>query len=346
MAEYANVHFALERLRDNAAEALASLEAMHSSASVSQFDNDAATGGPRVLVLGPPNAGKSTLAKMLTSYAARSGRSPCVVNLDPGEGMFAPPGSFSAAVFGADGVMDIEDAATGGWGGSPVTGGVAGGGTGTVGVKTPLVYQFGAAERVEEAPEWFKGICSRVAMAVTGRFEEDRAVKEAGILVDIGGSVVGARGGYEIVAHVVSEFSSMYFSAPAWSILERGRGSALFVLFLTRLSPSLPNPQLSHLPFRSFTPTRLPPPHCDQQANKPRSKPHPHPRLRASPQRHDPPLPADLPPPAHPRPQAPQIRRLRRPRRALHEPTPPPPDPHVLLRRRPMHTVPAHADLG
>ena len=41
--------------------------------------------GPRVMVVGPANVGKSTLAKILSSYAARTGRRPLYIDLDVGE---------------------------------------------------------------------------------------------------------------------------------------------------------------------------------------------------------------------------------------------------------------------
>ena len=44
-------------------------------------------GPPRVLVLGPENAGKTTACKILTNYAVRAGQDwkPTYVNVDPSE---------------------------------------------------------------------------------------------------------------------------------------------------------------------------------------------------------------------------------------------------------------------
>ena len=63
MMSYANLHFALERLRQQA--------------------EDSQSKGPRVLILGSVDAGKSSLAKILTNYAVRQGRTPILVGLDP-----------------------------------------------------------------------------------------------------------------------------------------------------------------------------------------------------------------------------------------------------------------------
>jgi polyribonucleotide 5'-hydroxyl-kinase len=63
MASYANLHFTLEKLRQHA--------------------EDENSQGPRVLILGSEDAGKTSLAKILTSYATRQGRQPLLVGLDP-----------------------------------------------------------------------------------------------------------------------------------------------------------------------------------------------------------------------------------------------------------------------
>jgi len=62
MLSYANLHFALERKR--------------------QAAEDTHTSGPRVLILGSEDAGKTSLAKILTGYSIRQGRTPTVVGLD------------------------------------------------------------------------------------------------------------------------------------------------------------------------------------------------------------------------------------------------------------------------
>jgi polyribonucleotide 5'-hydroxyl-kinase len=62
MLSYANLHFALEKKRQSA--------------------EDTQTNGPRVLILGSEDAGKTSLAKILTGYSIRQGRTPIVVGLD------------------------------------------------------------------------------------------------------------------------------------------------------------------------------------------------------------------------------------------------------------------------
>ncbi|KAI9712873.1 MAG: Cleavage polyadenylation factor subunit clp1 [Chrysothrix sp. TS-e1954] len=181
MTEYTNLHFALEGMRHAAVF----------GAESSETDGT----GPRVLVLGPENAGKTSLVKILSAYAVRSGRAPLVVNLDPREGMLCLPGSISAAVLGSGAVMDTEDGASGGWGNSPIAG------PSEIPVKMPLVYHYGF-ERPDDRLDVFKPLVTRMALAVTSRLEADATVKETGLLIDPGGKIsVGA------IAHVVSELS-------------------------------------------------------------------------------------------------------------------------------------------
>ncbi|KAI1386638.1 Clp1-domain-containing protein [Hypoxylon trugodes] len=173
MVSYLNLHFKLEAFR-----------------SVAEKTGQM---GPRVLVVGPPNSGKTSLVKMLTGWATRMGRQPLVVNTDCHEGMLALPGSLSAAVFAT--IMDITTA----WGGTPSSGPNA------VPVKLPLAYSFGL-EQPESNMRLFKRILSRLAVATTSRLAEDPDVKKSGLLIDTGGVGV-AKGSYDHIAHIVAEFS-------------------------------------------------------------------------------------------------------------------------------------------
>lgn len=176
MMSVANLHFALENLRDRSV----------ASGSVDM--------GPRVLVVGPDNSGKTSLVRMLTSYAVKTGRQPMVINLDPREGMLSIPGSFSAAAYSS--IIDIEE----GWGSSPISG------PSPIPVKQPLVYQYGLKD--PEEGKVFKPLVTRMALAVTSRLEEDTASKQAGFIIDSCGSISqGKNGVYDNIEHIVSEFS-------------------------------------------------------------------------------------------------------------------------------------------
>lgn len=176
MMSCANLHFALEPVRDR---------------SVTSGNNEM---GPRVLVVGPENSGKTSLVKILTSYASKTGRQPMVVNLDPRQGMLSPPGSFSAAAFSS--IVDLEE----GWGSSPISG------PSPIPVKMPLVYHYGLKD--PEEGKVFKPLVTRMALAVTSRLEEDKLSKQAGFIIDSSGTISqGKNGVYENIEHIVSEFS-------------------------------------------------------------------------------------------------------------------------------------------
>lgn len=176
MMSAVNLHFALENLRDKSV----------ASGSVEM--------GPRILVVGPENSGKTSLVKILTSYAVKMDRQPMVVNLDPRQGMLSVPGSFSAAAFSS--IVDIEE----GWGSSPISG------PSPIPVKMPLVYHYGLKD--PEEGRVFKPLVTRMALAVTSRLEEDKLSKQAGFIIDSPGAISQGRNGvYDNIEHIVSEFS-------------------------------------------------------------------------------------------------------------------------------------------
>ena len=177
MTSYLNLHFALEALRSEA--------------------SDTYSIGPRVLVVGPENAGKTSLVKLLASYATRAGRQPVVVNLDPKEGMLTMPGTISAVAL--ESILDVQE----GWGSSTTNG------PSMVPTKLPLVYYYGYQEP-DEQKELFKPLVTRLALAVMNRIEEDPEVKGAGCVIDTCGSVAVGKGGYDVIQHIVSEFSGMW----------------------------------------------------------------------------------------------------------------------------------------
>lgn len=177
MMSYANLHLALENLR---------IDALSSGRD-----------GPRVLVLGPEDAGKTSLVKLLTAYATRCGRQPLAVNLDPKEGSLSIPGTLSASAFSS--IIDVEE----GWGSSPTNG------PSQIPVKLPLVYYYGQ-ENPEDSPAIYKPIITRLALAVMSRLQEDADAKGSGILIDTPGAISQGKGGYEIVQHIVSEFSGTW----------------------------------------------------------------------------------------------------------------------------------------
>lgn len=178
MVEYSNVHFGLETMRQEA-------------------QTEGGKDGPRVLILGPENAGKTTLTKILTAYATKMDRQPIVVNLNPTEGMLSVPGTLTATAFRS--MIDVEE----GWGSSPMSG------PSPIPVKLPLVYFYPMKSPLEAEGNVFKPIVSRLALSVTARMAEDDDAREAGIIVDTDGSLgSGTPKALELIDHIVAEFSS------------------------------------------------------------------------------------------------------------------------------------------
>lgn len=48
------------------------------------------------MIVGPPDSGKSTTAKILSSYAVRLDRNPILIDLDVSKGSLAVPGAICA----------------------------------------------------------------------------------------------------------------------------------------------------------------------------------------------------------------------------------------------------------
>ena len=78
MLSYLNVHAALEQHREAATAAAAGNPPAPAAAAAAAAAgrNPQAGNGPRVIICGPPDVGKSTLARLLVNYAARAGRRP------------------------------------------------------------------------------------------------------------------------------------------------------------------------------------------------------------------------------------------------------------------------------
>ncbi|KAI6247730.1 mRNA cleavage and polyadenylation factor clp1 [Erysiphe necator] len=174
MIQYANTHFALEKLREKAEES----------------SND----GPRVLVVGPSNAGKTSLVKILTAYALRMGRKPMVINTDSKEGLLSIPGTMTAVPFAS--ILDVEQ----GWGSSSTST------TSPVPAKLPLCYYYGL-ESPEDNTKLYKPLLTRLALAATSRMTDDTDVNVSGMIIDTPGVISQGKGGYDLISHIVSEFS-------------------------------------------------------------------------------------------------------------------------------------------
>lgn len=95
---YVNTHAQLEAMRDEAL--MNNLNASNKNVMYDGDRNDTDSlprDGPRVLVVGPADSGKTSLVKTLVSYAIKLGRNPMLVDLDPKQNMLSVPGTLTAA---------------------------------------------------------------------------------------------------------------------------------------------------------------------------------------------------------------------------------------------------------
>ncbi|KAL8576254.1 hypothetical protein ACOMHN_006177 [Nucella lapillus] len=160
MVMYLNTHEAFEQLRQKA-----DLEG---------------TRGPRVLVVGPTDVGKSTVCRLLINYAVRRGRSPILADLDVGQGQISVPGTLGAVVM--EHTADVVEGY----------------------VKTaPLVFHFGHKSPSDNIT-LFNTLISRMAEVINIRCEQSQKVNSSGVVINTGGWVRGA--GYDALKHAAGAF--------------------------------------------------------------------------------------------------------------------------------------------
>jgi len=162
---YVNTHAQLEVLRD---EALAKEGA-----------------GPRVLIVGPPECGKSSLAKVLIAYATKLGRTPLWVDLDPSDNALSVPGTLAVAPISTS-ALTVETFGTTGI--PPST-------------AAPLVFWYSAGTL--DNPELFKAQVSSMARKIHQRLAQNVDENASGIIVNTNGNIQAD--GYQMILHTLDE---------------------------------------------------------------------------------------------------------------------------------------------
>ena len=162
MLSYVNTHIQLEAKRD---AALANHEC-----------------GPRVLVCGPSDSGKSTTARILTAYACRLDRTPLYIDLDVGQSSITLPGAIGATATNKFN-MSVEDGFI---------------------YSAPLLYSL-AHNTPREYGEVYNKIVSVLADKVNERMKRDVDVRASGFVINTCGYIDDD--GYDILLKCIKSFS-------------------------------------------------------------------------------------------------------------------------------------------
>lgn len=145
-------------------------------------------------MVGPHDVGKSSLCKILVSYALRQSEKPMYISLDTSEGTFTMPGSMTATSISH--IIDVEE----GFGSSATTAGV---GSSTM----PLAYYYGY-ESPAENTKLYKMLISRLAQAVRARVAVDDKTRTSGFIIDTTGLIDHV--GYDLIQHAIEEFQGKF----------------------------------------------------------------------------------------------------------------------------------------
>lgn len=162
MVAYVNTHMQLEARRD---------------AALANQDY-----GPRVLVAGPSDSGKSTAARILAAYACRLDRTPVYVDLDVGQSSVAVPGTICATPLNKMG-LSVEEGFL---------------------RASPLIYSLGYVTPRDHA-ELYNKLVSVLAGKVNDRLDRDVDLRSAGMIVNTCGYIEDD--GYDILLESIKSFA-------------------------------------------------------------------------------------------------------------------------------------------
>eukprot|EP00126_Sphaerothecum_destruens_P003833 Sdes_comp17624_c0_seq1m6887 len=160
MITYLNTHIALEGLRTLA--------------------KDRSQDGPRVMLVGASDVGKSSLAMILANYAVRHSRQPILADLDIGQGSITIPTMISAVSLQRPIEVQQDFLAS-----------------------ASLVYCYGHLSPSEN-PELYTHVCARLAAVMRQRFQTHPETRASGCIINTCGWIDGV--GYSLIEKLIEIF--------------------------------------------------------------------------------------------------------------------------------------------
>lgn len=183
MSQYINLHFALELKRQEISD--------HNYLN----PKDTKT-APKILIIGGKYSGKTTISKILTSYAFKMDRQPMLVNLNPRDGVFSIPGSLTSTPISDN--FDLES--TGGYGGTVTSG------TTYHNPKQPIVKNYGFDD-FNTNIDLYKYQVEQLGEVTMERLNKDPMIKNSGCVIDTPPLTIK---NYDIIESIISSFQVDY----------------------------------------------------------------------------------------------------------------------------------------
>ena len=190
---YVNTHAQLEAMRDEALAAL--LPANNPQQGMITDKTDSANKdieGPRVLLLGPADCGKSSLARVLSSYAVKLGRTPLLVDLDASQNMLSVPGTMAVCPVSIDGISADSNGTA-----SIMMGG------GSNNAVMPFVLWYGSQD-ITDNPDLYKAQLQKMGKTIDARLSGDVDARASGVIVNTSGMIEDV--GYTYLLHAIEAF--------------------------------------------------------------------------------------------------------------------------------------------
>ncbi|CAA84329.1 Protein clpf-1 [Caenorhabditis elegans] len=166
MVIYLNIHAAMEEVRKKREEQAAG--------------NSNKAKGPRLLLVGPTDVGKTTVSRILCNYSVRQGRTPIFVELDVGQNSVSVPGTVAAVLVQktADVIDGFER-------------------------NQPIVFNFGHTSPSANL-SLYEALFKEMATTLNAQIQENDEAKIGGMIINTCGWVDGE--GYKCIVKAASAF--------------------------------------------------------------------------------------------------------------------------------------------